>query len=302
MEDDTIMEFGFDDSGHIKSTGMDKWKQAKAGEVSRVCLVAFNRFHDGVLKSKTREKGGDALSNEEKMSILEKVDVKLAEKLGKKVEQLTDVDRLDIKSPKFWNSYAHFDESVEKGGYGVGTFRCLSKWRNGQMLQQELCCKKFGEPDQKIACAVMTYPMDKNKGPDVDLLLQKKYTEFFVWVLSVKKFKKIESLYGEARSEEKSVIDLKVELDGDPKYQKQMITLSSTSVWAKPDFNPEIRNWILEQGQRAQNHIESHLGFKISKEKLMERIESGKAEKRLESSSSAAPSAALSSGYDDLIS
>lgn len=299
-EDDSIMEFGFDDAGHIKPSGMDKWKQTKSGEVSRVCLVSFNRFHDGVLKKKAREKDGN-LSDEEKLEILTQVDTKLAEKLGKKVDALTDVDRLDIKSPKFWNSFTHFDETLEKGGYGLGTFRCLSKWRGSQMLHQEQCCKKFGEPEQKVACAIMTYPMNRDKGVDVDLLKDRKYTEFFIWVLSAKKFKKIEQCYTEARGDEKFVIDLKVELDGDPKYQKQLISVGQNCVWAKPDFSPEVRTWILEQGIRASQQVNSHLGFKLSKEKLLEKLERGKSERTLDSSSSA-PSAALASGYDDLIS
>lgn len=302
-DNDSIMEFGFDDAGHIKPSGMDKWKQSKHGEINRVCIVSFNRFHDAVLKNKAREKDAP-LSDEEKSEILLKVDGKLAEKLGKKVSDLTDTDRIDIKSPKFWNSFAHFDEPTEKGGFGVGTFRCLSKWRGSQMLQQEICCKKFREPDQKVACVIMTYPMNKDKGVDLDLLKQKKYTEFFVWVLSAKKFKKIEQAYVEARGDEKFIIDLKVELDGDPKYQKQLITLGSMCPWAKPDFDPEVRTWILEQGLRAQQHVNQHLGFRITREKLLEKIESGKTARTLDSSSSSAasPSNALSQGYDDLIS
>lgn len=302
MEDDSLMEFGFDDSSHIKTNGFEKWKQSKAGQIDRACIVSFNRYHDVVLRNKAREKGS-ALTNEEQSDLLSRVDAKIAAQLTKKVEDLTEVDRLDIKSPKFWNSFTHFDDKVEKGGNGIGTFRCLSKWKGSQMLQQEVCCKRFNEADQKVACIVMTYPINKSdKSVNVKLLLEKEYTEFFVWVMNAKKFKKIEAAYAESRAEEKYVIDMKVELDGDPNYQKQLVTASSTSCWAKPDFDAGIRNWILEQGLRAAKQINTHLGFKLSKEKLLERMESGKTAQRLEASSSASPSNALSAGYDDLIS
>lgn len=300
--EDGVMEFGFDDAAHIKTSGFEKWKQSKAGQIDRACIVSFNRWHDVVLRNKAREKGSP-LSNEEQSEILAKVDAKIAERLGKKVEELTEVDRLDIKSPKFWNSFTHFDEKTEKGGYGMGTFRCLSKWKGSQMQQQEVCCKKFGEPEQKVACIVMTYPINKSdKSVNVKLLLDKEYTEFFIWSMNAKKFKKIEAAYAEARAEEKAVIDMKVELDGDPQYQKQLITGAATCCWAKPDFSPEIRNWILEQGLRAGKQVNTHLGFKMTKEKLLEKIESGKTAARLEASSSASPTNVMAAGYDELIS
>jgi hypothetical protein len=301
MSDDTdIMEFGFDDSGHIKNVGVEKWKQEKPGKVDRACIVTFNRYHDVVLRNKAREKG-EPLTNEEQAEILVKVDNKIAERLGKKPSELTDVDRLDIRSPKFWNSYTHFDEREENGGHGAGTFRCLSQWKGSTLIKGDICCKKFGEPEQRIACGIMTYPVDNKMQVDEELLLKKRYTEFYIWTLNVKKFKKVESAYAESRADNKHTIDLKIELDGDSKYQKQVITGSSSSCWSRQDFDAAMRNWILEGGLRAGKSISNHLGFKLSKEKLLEKLEGGKGGGGSRQMEASAPNTQLAAGYDDLI-
>ena len=259
-----VLEIGFDDAKIIKTVGIETFKQNRPGEKHRVSVIAFKKFHDEVLIRKAREKG-TPLTDEEKAQLLTRIDQKLAEQIKKPVEQLIEADRLDIKKPKFSVAFTHFGE-------GVGTIRCLSKYEGSTMVKAEECCNRFGDADQKVGTVIMTYPIDDKGQVDADLLKMRKYTNFYIWVLSAKKFKKLEAAYTDARNDKREIIDLRVTLDGDPKFQKQQIEAASTAFWAREDCDQEIRSWILDQGMRAYKHVSQNLGFEMKLDKLMEKL------------------------------
>lgn len=284
------LEFGFDDAKVIKNQSIDKFQQAKSGQKDRVAIISFKKFHEGVLKLKEKEKGSP-LSDEEKATYIAKIDTKLAEQLKKPVSDLTEVDRLDTKSPRFAMAFTHFGEAV-------GSIRCISKYEGSTMVKSELCCEKLGDADQTVASVIMTYPLDNDGNVDLDLLKARKYTNFYVWKMSGKKFKKLEAAYADARNDNRFTIDLRVTLDGDPKYQKQQIEAASLATWARETIDPGVRQWILEQGLRAWKHVPGNLGFEMSKDKLIERLAAGSSQS---SSEAAAEQPKLVSGYDALI-
>ena len=261
-----IMDFGFDDSKVIRTSNVEYFKQTKPNERTRISIVSFKRFSDGEIARKQRDKGA-LLSDSEKSDVITKVEKKLAEQLGKSVKDLTEADRLDIKTPRFGVANTHYRE-------GIGTIRCQSKWDSGTLTKQELCCEKLGDPDQTIATILMTYPVNREMGVEVDIFAAKKYVSFYVWRMTSKKFQKVESAYRSAREDNKTVIDLKVTLDGDPKYQKQNFE-TVTAHWAKEEVDPEIRHWVLEQGLRLFRNIDSALGYKMPVPMLMERLGMG---------------------------
>jgi hypothetical protein len=288
----SILEFGFDESKIIKNQSIEKYTQSKPGQRDRVAVIAFKKHHDGVLARKAAEKKAP-LTDEEKAGYIAKIDAKIAEKLGKDVKDLTEVDRLNIEAPRFATAFTHYGE-------GVGNIRCLSKYENGQngpvVVKSEVCCDKLGDAEQTVVTVNMTYPLD-NDQVDMDLLKARKYTNFWLWKLASKKFKKVESVYADARNDNRATIDLRVTLDGDPKYQKQLIEVAGGATWAREDLDPAVRTWILEQGLRAWKHVGNHLGFEMTKDKLMEKLNAGAS--HAEASSEAAPR--LVSSYDKLI-
>jgi hypothetical protein len=281
-DSNSVLEFGFDDAKIIKTVGVETFKQNRPGEKHRVSIIAFKKFHDEVLIRKTREKGSP-LTDEEKAALYAKVDQKLAEQLKKPAEQLTEADRLEIRKPKFSVAFTHFHD-------GVGTIRCLSRHEGSTMVKPEECCNRFGDADQKVGTVIMTYPIDEKGQVDADLLKMRKYTSFYVWVLSAKKFKKLEAAYTDAKNDKREVIDLRVTLDGDPKFQKQQIEAASTAFWAREDCDPEIRAWVLDQGLRAYKHVGQNLGFEMKLDKLMEKLA------QLPGGGGNAPSAQISAG------
>lgn len=257
-----ITEFGFEDSKLIKSQGIEQFRMNRPGEIARVSLVAFKKFTDVICANKTREKGS-ALTDEEKAAIIAKVDSKLAEKAGR---EITEIDRLDISSARLAFAFTHFDSRV-------GTVRCLSKYEGPNVVKPEICCHEFGDADQTIATIVMVYPTMRDGSIDMEDFARRKRVEFQLLRMTQKKFARINSVYSDARAAKMPVIDLKLTLDdGDVKFQKYIIENGLTAAWAREDTDPELRNWVLEQGMKSFKHVETSLGFKMTKDKMMEKL------------------------------
>ncbi len=267
-----VMEFGFDDAKVVKPQGFEKFKQDRPGRVDRISIIAFKTYFDTILAQKARDKGAP-LTDEEKGEFGSKLELRLAEQLKKKPEDLTEVDRLDIRQPKFWVAHIHFQD-------GIGTIRCQGKWEGDNLVTAGICCKHMGDAEQSIGTVILRYPTDENHQVDPELLQKKKLTEIAIYKLSSKKYKKVESVYIEARNhqfggEPLKTIDVKVTLDGDPKYQKQNFEGGSVAYWARSDVDPELRRWVLEQGLRASKYVSKELGYDMPAEKLAERLNIG---------------------------
>ena len=187
---------------------------------------------------------------------------------------------------------------------GIGSIRCLSQYEGATISKMAQCCKEIGDADQHIAIPILKYPIGEHAVVDEQMLKDKKYTEILIWRMSAKRFKKLEAAYVEARQESKPVIDLKVTLDGDPKFQKQVIVPASTAFWAREGGDPEVRQWVLEQGLRAMKSVPGNLGYEMSAEKLAEKLggvaASTAALNAAPETSAAAPK--LQASYEDLLS
>ena len=285
-----MFEFGFEESKVIKTNAVEQFKQTRSGEKTRVSIISLKKYSDGILAEKAKEKGSP-LTDMEKAEYIAKIDKKIAEQLNKSVDDLTEVDRLNIKSPRFAFSYTHYNEAV-------GTIRCLSKYEGNTVVRPEICCNKFGDAGQTVGMVVMTYPVKDGLEVDMDLLTARKYVNFYIWKMSAQKFKKVEDAYREARGDDKFTIDLNVVLDGDPKFQKQQISAGSSAVWTRLPANSETRAWILDQGLRMWKHVSSQLGFEMKADKISEKLglSSGG-----HGGAAGADMPKLVSSYDDLI-
>jgi hypothetical protein len=75
-----------------------------------------------------------------------------------------------------------------------------------------------------------------------------------------------------------------------------------TAAWARKEgVNPEIRQWILEEGLRAWKYIEKELGFELSAEQLQQRLTGGGSSAQLGSGEASAAAPQLQQSYDDLL-
>jgi hypothetical protein len=286
-----ITEFGFDDAKVIKAAGCEVYKQSHHKQSDRVCLIAFKKYIDIVLAAQTK-KAGRPLTDQEKADWSDQVEAKLSERLKKPLDQLTDVDRLDIKQPKFAFGYTHYKE-------GIGTIRCKGTWENGVLVKPSICCKEMGDAMQTVATVILQYPVTPDGQVDMELLKMQKYTAPYIWKLGSQKFRKLEAVYLDARNDGRSTIDLRVTLDGDPKYQKQEIQLASASHWALEGSSPEVRNWILELGARNWKYVQNSLGFDMPMDKLIERL--GAPQIGVNNSQDAQDRPKLTAGYETLL-
>lgn len=290
------VEFGFDDAKVIKHQGIDQFKLSKPGERARISVISFKKFHDSVLALKTKEKGAP-LTDEEKAGYISKIDSKLADNMKKEVKDLTEVDRLDIKQPRFLFAYTHFD----KNEGGVGTIRCLSKYEGNTVVKPEICCDKFGDAEQTVACVVLKYPVDDECQVELDIFKMKKMTEVTVWRMSSKKFKNLESTYVDARNDKRFCIDLRVQLEGDPKFKNLKIEAPGGATWAREDMDPGLRHWVLDQGLRSWKHVSNSLGFEMTKDKLSERLSGTKSASASIAAEAQADQPKLVASYDELL-
>ncbi len=273
-----VMEFGFDDGKVIKNSGIDEFKIEQKGGRARISLVAFKKYSDAILVRKVKERwenmseserAGKSLSlslftDQEKLDIISKVDAKLAEKLGVPVEKLREIDRLDTESPKFWMAHTHFRD-------GVGTFRCMGTYKGSTLLEAGRCCDDNGEAEQRAVTIVLKYPVDEKLIPNEQMMKDRLYTEILLYKLSAKQYNRLESTFLEAREDGKPRMDLKVTLDGDPKYKKHVYE-TSTCFWGKENFDPATRDWILDQGLRATKHCPNNLGAELKLQAYLEKI------------------------------
>jgi hypothetical protein len=258
---DGLFDFSFDDGKVIKSSSVEKFVQNK-NDIHRVSIVSFKTHHEAYEGQKAREKGSP-LTDKEKAELFASIDEKLLKKLGKK--ELSETDKLDISKPKFWATHTHYKD-------GIGLIRCLSEYQGTNLVKPEICCQHIGEADQSVATVIMTYPVEEDMSVDKEIFGAKKQIKFLVWRLNPKKYRKVESTYRAAREDSIPAIDMKVTLDGDPKYQKQLIERQSAAFWAKEEVDSAVRVYCLEQAMRVKKHIEDHLGFKMKKEMLSERL------------------------------
>ena len=265
-----IIEFGLDNSKIIKSAGCEAFKQSRQGEQSRITIIAFETHHNLVLKSKVKEKGSP-LTDAEKADLIAKVNNKLSEHLKKPLDQLTEADKQDVRAPKFAFAFTHYQE-------GVGTIRCLGKYENGVLVEPGLCCEKMGDTEQTVGTVILQYPIDSNNENqlDMDLFRLKKHTSPFIWKLGSKKCKKLLAVLNEQRNDGRPTIDLRIELaEGDVKFQKQNIHYVSSAAWCREDVPPELKQWVIEQGLKNWKHVDSSLGFKMTADRLAEKLGGG---------------------------
>lgn len=265
-----IVEFGFDDEVSIQNNTLEPFKQERTGQKDRVSIIVFKRHNDKVIEQKVKEaaKEGKTLTEQEKAQIFASIDAKIAEKFKKPISEVQEIDRLDTRDPKWAYGWNHYREDV-------GVIKCMSTYEGPNVIKKRLCCQEIGEASQALATIIMRYPLLDNGDPDTDLLKMRKQVRFQAWKVSPKKFAQISERYlDERKDNNKYVLDLKLQLEGEPKFQKQIMG-SSTATWAREDVPLEVKQWILEAGITAMTKIKSVIGFEIKEEALVEKLRAG---------------------------
>jgi hypothetical protein len=127
MSDDDFEDFddfdddvglGEDDRAETTAPNQLEWFKGEQGRTYRIALIYFNPIEASLIKrAKAKAKAdGKTLDKAKVIEAVKQALAKRAEKLGKAVDQLSEVDKLDLHNVRFKKVKAHYKEGV---GYAL---------------------------------------------------------------------------------------------------------------------------------------------------------------------------------------
>lgn len=137
-----------EDKKHAKNDQAE-WFKGEKGTTYRVSLVYFHPLE--IAAARSFKKNNPNATREELVAAATKVLASKAEKLGKSVDQLTEVDKLDISNVRFKKVSAHYKEGV---GY------CVSRLGlDGP--EGDVAWKMMGDVKSYFTTVLLIYPTNK---------------------------------------------------------------------------------------------------------------------------------------------
>lgn len=228
MGDDSDIGLGEEDKNKVGN--QIDWYKGEKGRTDRVALLYFNNIKQTTLRKALKAKPD--ITKEQQKSVLIQTLQKLAEKLGKSIDQLDDVDMLDLNEARFKTVSASFKQGI---GY--------VEWPKKLTSEEEKVWKKLGDKRSYVFTVLMQYPTDREGEIDKDRL--SKNWRVLPWRFSSDKYdvlRKINKGLGESGAMI-SGIDLNFACT-DATYQKITITQAGPSLYQKSD---KFRRLVLEK-------------------------------------------------------
>jgi len=229
---DTENDIGLGDEDKGKVGNKAEWYKGEKGRTDRVSLVYFNDVKTSALRRALRAKPDLAKDKEGQKRVVIDTLQKLAEKLGKTIDQLDPVDMLDVTEARFKTASASFKEGL---GY--------VEWPKKLSAEEEKVWKKLGEKREYVFTVLLQYPTDREGDLDRERLA--KGWRVLPWRFAPDKFeviRKINKGLAESGSTIAS-IDLNFACT-DTNYQKITITQAGPCIYLK---NDKLRRMVLEK-------------------------------------------------------
>jgi hypothetical protein len=227
-EVDSDIGLGDEDKGKVQSNQLE-WYKGEKGRTDRVALVYFNTV-DTTIRRRVLQQKPD-LTVDQQRTVIVKARAQLAERLGKSVDQLDQVDLLDTTEARFKTVTASFKKEV---GYVA--------WPKVIPPGEEKIWAKAGERKDYVLTILLWYPTDREGDVDKDRL---KHFRVLPWRFAPEKydiFRKInKGLLADGSSI--SQIDLNFSCS-DTQYQKISITPAGSAIYTK---NPQLKRLVLEK-------------------------------------------------------
>lgn len=145
---DNDIGLGDEDKGRVRSNKVDYYENNEKGKTDRAALVYFHPADLAQLIKVKRQKPD--LTEAQEKAVLDKVRSGYAEKLGKKPDELTTVDLLDLSEAKFRACEASYKE-------GVGYVQWPKKVEPADMN----VWSKLGERKTYVLSVLLIYPTDR---------------------------------------------------------------------------------------------------------------------------------------------
>jgi hypothetical protein len=218
-----------EDRGKVNSNQVD-WYKGETGRTDRVALVYFNNVKQTLLRRGL--KANSKMTKDEQKALLLGGLQKLAEKLGKSLDQLDDVDMLDMGEARFRTLTSSYKQGL---GY--------VEWPKNLTPEEEKVWKKLGDRKDYVCTLLLQYPTDKDGEVDRDRLA--KGWAIKPWRFPAKIYEQIRKANRGAAEHGNSVssIDLNIFCE-DAKFQKVSVTSSGPCIYLK---NDKFKRVVLEK-------------------------------------------------------
>lgn len=211
---------------HTTTNDRDAWYKGIKGKIERASPVYFHRVDVNAVLAAKRE--NPRLSRDEQIAIGAKALKARADQLGKSVDDLTDIDKLDRGTAKFKKIRAHFQE-----GLGFVTSRLGLEGSDADKVWRQL-------PEPRVYyVTLMVFYLTDNKGQII------RDKEAFQAGLQVRPWRLSEPSYQEFEKTKNTLMTNNIPVAGqdflldckDPTYQKFTVTAAGKAIWAsKEDF------------------------------------------------------------------
>jgi len=233
MSDDIDLDddigFGDEDKGKVNSNQTD-WYKGEKGRTDRVALVYFNSFEVTQLRKAVRQKPD--LNEEQRKALVAKVRQTLAEKLGKSVDQLDQVDLLDTSEARVKTVSSSFKKDI---GYVT--------WPKNVTPEELKVWSKLGEKRDYVITLLLIYPTDREGEVDKDALGKK--WQIKPWRFSPDKYDVLRKINRGLQEGGSSLSGIDLHLScSDTQFQKITITQAGPAIYLR---NEPFKRRILEK-------------------------------------------------------
>jgi hypothetical protein len=239
MSDDDLeldTDYSFDDDASLepdqKNAGRDRQEWFKFGNKGQMIRAAFVYLYtldaNAVQKAmKDAGKAGKRLSREETVAVAKAALTKRAQDLGKSVDQLSAIERLDTTVAHFKSLKAHFHDDV---GYVISRYG-----KDGP--DADLVWKKIGPVKSYFTTLLLIYPTDSEGSINKEALANQVHTaklKLVPWRFSGKTYDEIYGCNEGLRDNGLSLAsqDVKITCDN-PKFQGVKVVAAGPATWQR---------------------------------------------------------------------
>ena len=231
-------EYAFDDDASLdvdqKHIGRDRQEWLKFGTKGQVLRAAFVYLYtydaNAVQKAmKQASNSGKALSRDEILAVAKEALSKRAQELGKTIDQLSPVERLDTTVAHLKRFRAHYHDEV---GYVVSRIG-----KDGP--EADVLWKRLGEPKKYFTTLLLIYPTDNEGTINKDALANQVHQNklnLMPWRFSGKTYDEIYGVNEGLRDNGLTLAEQDVKITCDnPKFQGVKVVAAGRALWQRND-------------------------------------------------------------------
>lgn len=231
----------------------DEWLKFTAKNQTVRCSFVYFHTHDAnsVRQAiKKAKKKGETLTREQVIATAKEALQKRAEELGKKVDELTDIDKLDTSTAHFKMMKVHYKEGV---GYALSRLG-----KDGP--EADKIWKRMDDPKTYFSTLLLIYPTDNEGNLNKEALarqIKENKLNLVPWRFAPRIYEAIWKLNDGLRENNLALASQDIKLEcKEPQYQKIDVSFAGAAIWQK---NEALKTAVL---QSAVNKYDKLIPFR----------------------------------------